>query len=233
MRPPAQRLGRFFSQAVEDAPAVRTISEKRRCSSVVSKNSHARSFVFHLHAGGSDTGGTGERPQSKRLPTDLSTNFARIVPPRHSGARVRRPAADRTPANTRPAVLTAAGSGEKGWAIQVRPENEKGPSRSRDDPFPVGSAGRTRTYDRAVNSRLLYQLSYRGSERRLRRAMLITDIAAPCEPFRQSRREKPRTRWLGGADRNRTDVQGFAGLCITTLPPRRRTSRQRYIGGGG
>ena len=26
-----------------------------------------------------------------------------------------------------------------------------------------GSPGRTRTYDKAVNSRLLYQLSYRGS----------------------------------------------------------------------
>ena len=27
----------------------------------------------------------------------------------------------------------------------------------------AGSASRTRTYDRAINSRLLYQLSYRGS----------------------------------------------------------------------
>ena len=26
----------------------------------------------------------------------------------------------------------------------------------------------------------------------------------------------------GGAGRNRTDVQGFAGLCIATLPPRHR-----------
>src|SRR5690606_12512453 len=30
-----------------------------------------------------------------------------------------------------------------------------------------GSASRTRTYDPAVNSRLLYQLSYRGTRRRL------------------------------------------------------------------
>jgi hypothetical protein len=30
-------------------------------------------------------------------------------------------------------------------------------------PFRIGSPGRTRTSDKAVNSRLLYQLSYRGS----------------------------------------------------------------------
>ena len=30
-----------------------------------------------------------------------------------------------------------------------------------------GSASRTRTYDRAINSRLLYQLSYRGTASRL------------------------------------------------------------------
>ena len=29
-----------------------------------------------------------------------------------------------------------------------------------------GSASRTRTYDRAINSRLLYQLSYRGTAKR-------------------------------------------------------------------
>ena len=34
------------------------------------------------------------------------------------------------------------------------------------------SPGRTRTYDKAVNSRLLYQLSYRGRTRRLGRGIL-------------------------------------------------------------
>ena len=31
----------------------------------------------------------------------------------------------------------------------------------------AGSASRTRTYDRAINSRLLYQLSYRGTAKGL------------------------------------------------------------------
>ena len=34
--------------------------------------------------------------------------------------------------------------------------------------FKIGSPGRTRTSDQAVNSRSLYQLSYRGSEPRWR-----------------------------------------------------------------
>ena len=37
------------------------------------------------------------------------------------------------------------------------------------NPWSVGSPGRTRTSDPAVNSRLLYQLSYRGPERARRR----------------------------------------------------------------
>jgi hypothetical protein len=36
----------------------------------------------------------------------------------------------------------------------------------------IGSPGRTRTSDPAVNSRLLYQLSYRGAERPLSQAAL-------------------------------------------------------------
>ena len=40
---------------------------------------------------------------------------------------------------------------------------KKGPGRSTWALARTGSAGRTRTYDPAVNSRLLYRLSYRGS----------------------------------------------------------------------
>ncbi len=32
----------------------------------------------------------------------------------------------------------------------------------RHRPWPAGSSGRTRTYDQAINSRPLYQLSYAG-----------------------------------------------------------------------
>ena len=39
---------------------------------------------------------------------------------------------------------------------------------SRMDPLVGGSPGRTRTNDKAVNSRLLYQLSYRGSSKNVR-----------------------------------------------------------------
>ena len=35
-------------------------------------------------------------------------------------------------------------------------------NRLTNGPYEIGSSSRTRTYDRSVNSRLLYQLSYRG-----------------------------------------------------------------------
>jgi hypothetical protein len=50
----------------------------------------------------------------------------------------------------RPAADLSA-SGVNWWAGQIRDQRKSSP-------------GRTRTYDPAVNSRLLYQLSYRGME---------------------------------------------------------------------
>lgn len=44
--------------------------------------------------------------------------------------------------------------------------NEKGQFRE-ELAFRIGSPGRTRTSDKAINSRLLYQLSYWGSNQRL------------------------------------------------------------------
>jgi hypothetical protein len=41
------------------------------------------------------------------------------------------------------------------------------------------SPGRTRTYDPAVNSRLLYQLSYRGL--RKKRALMLVHAHQPCK----------------------------------------------------
>ena len=39
----------------------------------------------------------------------------------------------------------------------------------------------------------------------------------------------PRAAWCRGGDRNRTGVRGFAGLCLTTRPPR-RVARQSIEG---
>lgn len=76
---------------------------------------------------------------------------------------------------------------------------KRGATLSEIAPLRIGSGGRTRTCDKSVNSRLLYQLSYAGSE-------------------------------LGGADRNRTGVHGFAGRCVATPPPRRSalTPRRKH-----
>src|SRR5215470_16765215 len=36
--------------------------------------------------------------------------------------------------------------------------------------------------------------------------------------------------WFGGGGRNRTGVDGFAGRCMATLPPRRVVDRSRLVG---
>src|SRR5207248_6135854 len=77
----------------------------------------------------------------------------------------------------------------------LRSKRERPPAVSPTALLRFGSPGRTRTSDQAVNSRSLYQLSYRGSGR-------------------PSARAQP----PGGRKRNRTAVRGFAVLCIATLP---------------
>lgn len=80
--------------------------------------------------------------------------------------------------------------------IMKKDDHEKRPVPFSGLAFYFGSGGRTRTCDKAINSRLLYQLSYAGS-------------GVPCA-----------RRLDGGADRNRTGVHGFAGRCVATPPPR-------------
>ena len=46
-----------------------------------------------------------------------------------------------------------------------------------------GSAGRTRTCDKVVNSHLLYQLSYRGSKQRPLLNAAYTKSLGPCKVF--------------------------------------------------
>jgi hypothetical protein len=53
-----------------------------------------------------------------------------------------------------------------------------------------GSPGRTRTSDKAVNSRLLYQLSYRGSEHRRGESRLSFEAGSGIEPLYEDLRSK-------------------------------------------
>ena len=79
----------------------------------------------------------------------------------------------------------------------------------------IGSPGRTRTSDRTVNSRLLYQLSYRGTGLKLVQSFRVTGY------IRADKKVQVEIAGLGGHARNRTGVHGFAGRCVTT-PPRGR-----------
>ena len=55
-------------------------------------------------------------------------------------------------------------------------------NRLTNGPYEIGSSSRTRTYDRSVNSRLLYQLSYRGilMERETRFELATPALARRC-----------------------------------------------------
>ena len=131
-----------------------------------------------------------------------------------------------------------------------RPKAAYAAGRARDgsDRDGAGSPSRTRTCDKAINSRLLYQLSYRGSRGVSTQAHRPwqAEISPPLRPVGTVRgrapgrprqppglplrheKSRPRTcdpaglilkRMFGGLARNRTGVQGFAVLCVTT-PPR-------------
>jgi hypothetical protein len=66
------------------------------------------------------------------------------------------------------------------WLMKTKrgPGDEPGPL------FQIGSPGRTRTSDKVVNSHLLYQLSYRGSERHpVGGARLIANPDVRCQVF--------------------------------------------------
>lgn len=80
-----------------------------------------------------------------------------------------------------------------------------------------GSPGRARTADPMINSHLLYRLSYRGKT--FFESCRITSDAFRTLIANKELLEKSLFIKNGGRDRNRTDVQGFAVLCITTLPP--------------
>ena len=58
----------------------------------------------------------------------------------------------------------------KSWALVSLVKFYKGKEKGQffaELTFKIGSPGRTRTSDKAINSRLLYQLSYWGSNQRL------------------------------------------------------------------
>ncbi len=59
----------------------------------------------------------------------------------------------------------------------------RGVGRLPPNPLSNGSPGRTRTSDKAVNSRLLYQLSYRGSGRPPQRAQPFLEAGSGIEPL--------------------------------------------------
>ena len=69
----------------------------------------------------------------------------------------------------------------------------------------IGSGDRTRTCDPAINSRLLYQLSYAGKLKNY-----IKSIFEIVKTFILN---------IGGADRIRTGVDGFAGRSVASPPP--------------
>jgi hypothetical protein len=92
--------------------------------------------------------------------------------------------------------------------------------------FRNGSPGRTRTSDPAVNSRLLYQLSYRGSLHRGPWTSVTSRLKTPMPLYSRPRapqtrlgRGPPDRKGLGGRGRNRTADGGFAVPCITILLP--------------
>lgn len=74
----------------------------------------------------------------------------------------------------------------------------------------LGSPSWTRTNDLGINSPALYQLSYRGSGAARPNSSVMQLVKAP------GRRAAA---LLGGPERNRTAVEGFADPCLTTRPP--------------
>ena len=118
---------------------------------------------------------------------------------------------------------------------------------SPDKSSEVGSPGRTRTSDPAVNSRLLYQLSYRGSPARLQamlRAMPPAGSIADCRLSKQGRvaRQQGSGHWRPGAriEPPVGDLQSPAlPLCypanatihvMRATPPHRASARKRDPG---
>ncbi len=197
-------------------------------------------------------------------------------------------------------VRCATERGREGFGTRVPPDGQKREEGTHDRIARAGAAGclagpsmfersgspsRTRTCDKAINSRLLYQLSYRGSvgpcihrrveagKRRMRgaagvcpnrhRGRYASNTEAPQDltdkreipagtstagragtgssSFSGARIGHLRSRAraavsgscvdrivsFGGLARNRTGVQGFAVLCVTTPPRGLRRPRPR------
>ena len=59
---------------------------------------------------------------------------------------------------------------------------------------------------------------------------ILSPLRLPISPSGRWGRKSNTREAIGGADRNRTGVHGFAGRCVTTPPPRREGSRKRGTG---